>query len=178
MASRKPQIHREALHQLLRARPALDRLLDSILTAGADEGRTTVDELLEDGELPRKQAINLLRDLEGLGYGSFKVGRKGHPSRFEWSIDPEDLRKALDDDNGEPSEAPTRASFMGHPPARERDEPPTTPPARAPQQPRSEIEHLLVLRPDYRVTLNLPADLTRGEAQAISEWVRILSFER
>lgn len=177
-------MNREALHQLLRARPTLDRLLDSILAASADDGRTTVDELLEDGEIPRKQAINLLRDLEGLGYGSFKVGRKGHPSRFEWSIDPEELRAALDDDereaesSSEPTSAhdkpaPPRVSFMGHPAALE-----ASVPTRSPLQPSREIEHLYVLRPDYRVSLNLPDNLTRREAEALSEWVRILSFER
>lgn len=179
-------MNRDALHQLLRTRPALDRLLDSILTAGSDDGRTTVDELLTD--IPRKQAINLLRELEGLGYGMFKVGRKGHPSRFEWSIDPEELRKLLDDDDEQQTAraseeasvapekpAPTRMSFMGQPAT---VEPPTTP-ARAPQPTAgTDIQHQYVLRPDYRVSLNLPDDLTPREAEVLGEWVRNLSFER
>ena len=173
MAARKHSNH-DALHQLLRARPTLDRLLDSILAAGADEGRTTVDDILADGEVPRRQAINLLRDLESLGYGAFKVGRKGHPSRFEWSIDPAELAAALDaggepdcDDDDEPSETLTvnhdELALAELPRARttERD-----------------IAHQYVLRPDCRVSLNLPDNLTRREAEVLADWVRNLSFER
>lgn len=196
MASRKSQMNRDALHQLLRARPALDRLLDSIITASAEEGRTTVDELLVD--VPRKHAIALLRELEGLGYGTFKVGRKGYPSRFEWSIEPEELRKLLDDDEeqqaaeaaarsvAEPAPAPeklapTRMSFMGQPATIDLADvrPPADGPARtASRSSGNEIEHQYVLRPDYRVSLNLPDDLTPREAEVLGAWVRNLSFDR
>jgi hypothetical protein len=164
-------MNHDALHQLLRARPTLDRLLDSILAAGSDEGRTTVDEILADGDVPRRQAINLLRDLESLGYGAFKVGRKGHPSRFEWSIDPADLAATLDavgeqadagdDDEDDPSEVQT-------PVAEQHDATPGN----------TEIAHLYVLRADYRVSLSLPDNLTRREAEVLADWVRNLSFER
>lgn len=187
MATRKPQKHREALHQLLRARPALDRLLDSILTTGATEGSTTVDELLPD--IPRKQAVGLLRDLEGLGYGKFRVGRKGYPSRFEWSTDPEQLRKLLDDEDPEPAEpappepppvaadkpAPKRVAFMGQPATLEPSSAPPKPPQR---RSKDEVEHLYLLRPNYRVSLNLPKDLTPREAEVLGDWVRDLSFQR
>jgi hypothetical protein len=173
MAARKHSNH-DALHQLLRARPTLDRLLDSILAAGADEGRTTVDDILADGEVPRRQAINLLRDLESLGYGAFKVGRKGHPSRFEWSIDPAELAAALDagsepdsDDDDESSETTT----LNH------DEPALAELSRARTTER-DIAHHYVLRPDCRVSLNLPDNLTRREAEVLADWIRNLSFER
>jgi hypothetical protein len=180
MAARKSRNH-DALHQLLRTRPTLDRLLDTILAAGAD-GRTTVDEILADVEVPRKHAINLLRDLEALGYGTFKVGRKGHPSRFEWSIDPDELRAALDGDSEQegdvgqeslPSETPvvTDEPAQAHAPLMQLDlgEPTPLP---------GQIEHVYVLRPDLRVSLNLPDNLTPREAEVLSAWVRNLSFER
>jgi hypothetical protein len=157
-------MNRETLQQLLQTRPALDRLLDSILTAGADEGRTTVDDLLADGEIPRKQAIILLRELESHGYGTFKVGRKGHPSRFEWIVDPEEHRKLLDDEADErvpPEPAPTPLEL------------PSTPVFSA-----AEVQHQYVLRPDYRVSLSLPENLTPREAEVLGDWVRNLSFER
>jgi hypothetical protein len=173
MAARATRKNHDALQQLLRARPALDRVLDSILAAGADEGRTTVDEILADGDVPRRQAINLLRDLESLGYGAFKVGRKGHPSRFEWAIDPADLLASLDAAGGH-ADVDDDAD----------DEQPLEPETAAAQnnehtdQVALEITHLYVLRPGYRVSLSLPDNLTRREAEVLADWVRNLSFER
>jgi hypothetical protein len=186
-------MNHDALHQLLRTRPLVDRLLGSLLAVGAEDGRTTVDDILADGEVPRRQAIVLLRELESLGCGSFKVGRKGHPSRFEWSIDPADLQAVLDGSNGEqagdesegerealladddePANAPVQ--FMqGKPPPRELVVPPVHSPTR---YSREEIDHAYVLRPDYRVTLTLPDNLTRREAEVLADWLRNLSFER
>jgi hypothetical protein len=165
MAANKPVMNHDALHQLLRARPTLDRLLDSILAAGADEGRTTVDDILADGEVPRRQAIDLLRELESLGYGSFKVGRKGHPSRFEWAIDPADLVAALDDGGEQDSDADDPGSAT---PVGEHDEPAA----------QRDIAHQYVLRSDYRVSVKLPDNLTRREAEVLGDWIRNLSFER
>jgi hypothetical protein len=173
-------MNHDPLHQLLRTRPTYDRVLDSILAAGADDGRTTVDDILADADVPRRQAINLLRDLESLGYGAFKVGRKGHPSRFEWSIDPADLVAALeagdepdrdDDDPQQESETPA-AERDG--PALERHNNPTS--RTTPDS--NDIAHQYVLRSNYRVSLNLPDNLTRREAEVLADWVRNLSFER
>lgn len=169
----------------------MDRLLDSILAAGVEDGRTTVDDILVDGEVRRRQVIMLLRDLDKLGYGAFKVGRKGHPSRFEWGIDPAELEAVLDggggqqDDKDSDSEAPTveddeRASasvlFMQSNQAELDD---GEPPLQSPQRHgRGEVVHAFVLRPDCRVTLALPENLTRREAEVLADWVRNLSFER
>lgn len=186
-------MNHDALLQLLRTRPTVDRLLESILAAGAEDGRTTVDDILADGEVPRRQAIILLRDLESLGYGAFKVGRKGHPSRFEWSIDPADLAAVLDggsaEQNGDESDgeletsvaeddepARARVLFMqGNHAAHDLGEPPVR--SLKPHS-RGEIDHAFVLRPDYRVTVALPDNLSRREAEVLADWVRNLSFER
>jgi hypothetical protein len=169
MAARATRKNHDALHQLLRTRPTLDRLLDSILAAGAEDGRTTVDEILADGEVPRRQAINLLRDLESLGYGAFRVGRKGHPSRFEWNIDPADLSASLAGGKHEDADGDDTDEHESAEPVAQDDEP---------RQGDTEIAHQYVLRPDYRVSLNLPDNLTRREAEVLADWVRNLSFER
>jgi hypothetical protein len=191
-------MNHDALLQLLRTRPTVDRVLDSILAAGAEDGRTTVDDILADGEVPRRQAINLLRELEELGYGAFKVGRKGHPSRFEWSIDPADLEAVLDGD-GEQEDDESEGEVE-----REQSEIETTDadddgPGRARvlfmqgnqidladassarsngRHSRGDIDHAYVLRPDCRVSVSLPDNLTRREAEVLADWIRNLSFER
>lgn len=198
MAARKTLMNHDALLQLLRTRPGMDRLLDKILAAGAEDERTTVDDILADGEAARRQVINLLRDLEKLGYGAFKVGRKGHPSRFEWSIDPAELEAVLDggsepdseDSNAEvgqesseldaavgDDEGSERACVLfmqANQAGLDRGES-----VRLPKRPaRGAIDHAFVLRPDYRVSLALPDNLTRREAEVLADWVRNLSFER
>ena len=40
------------------------------------------------------------------------------------------------------------------------------------------VEHAYVLRPDLRLSVNLPVDLTQREAEVLAAWVRNLSFER
>jgi hypothetical protein len=40
------------------------------------------------------------------------------------------------------------------------------------------IEHTYVLRPNTRVSVTLPQDLTRREAEVLADWIRNLSFER
>jgi hypothetical protein len=191
-------MNHDALLQLLRTRPTVDRLLDSILAAGAEDGRTTVDDILADGEVPRRQAIILLRDLEALGYGAFKVGRKGHPSRFEWSIDPAELEAVLDGDGEEEDDQSEGEA------GREQSELDTTGAeddesgrarvlfmqgnqgdltdaalGRTPRRHgRGDIDHAYVLRPDCRVSVSLPDNLTRREAEVLADWIRNLSFER
>ncbi|WP_106390983.1 hypothetical protein [Enhygromyxa salina] len=81
----------DALLELYRSQPGARALFDSILERGVDEGRTTVDELTGDGDVGRRDAIALLRSLDEAGCGEFKVGRKGHPSRLEWTVAPAEL---------------------------------------------------------------------------------------
>ncbi len=193
-------MNHDALLQLLRTRPTVDRLLDSILAVGAEDGRTTVDDILADGEVPRRQAIILLRELEELGYGAFKVGRKGHPSRFEWSIDPAELDAVLDGDgDGEPENdesdvevereqselEATGADDEGSGRARvlfmqgnQIDLVDASSARSHRRHSRGEIDHAYVLRPDCRVSVSLPDNLTRREAEVLADWIRNLSFER
>ncbi|WP_157596209.1 hypothetical protein [Plesiocystis pacifica] len=56
---------------------------------------TTVDELAQLEGVSRRQAVDLLRSLAGIGVGEFKVGRKGHPSRLVWARDPKTLAELL-----------------------------------------------------------------------------------
>jgi hypothetical protein len=195
----------DTLIKLHQTRPAARRLFDSIGSKGVEEGRTTVDELIDSGEVSRRQAITVLRDLADAGCGEFKVGRKGHPSRLEWAVDPvEVIERVVSEASGElgeelasdeehegyaePSPPANEAPLLLSPPAqgaldlgdateRERQVP------RRPRQRRSQrasalIDHSYVLRPDMRVSLQLPDDLTPREAEVLAAWVRNLSFER
>lgn len=201
----------EALLQLYRSRSVFRKLLDTIAAEGLDENRTIVEELV-DGETSRRVVVNLLRDLTVMGCGEFKVGRKGHPSRFNWNVDPHALGQRLakaanagsDGEDGEDDEAvevddgehdngehddeaaevsePVQATLgLGDEPppggyvnGRSRPHAPTQPTRTATEV----IPHHYVLRRDLRVTLELPSDLSRREAEVLAAWVRELSFDR
>lgn len=198
----------EALLQLYRSRSVFRKLLDTIAAEGLDENRTIVEELV-DGETSRRVVVNLLRDLTVMGCGEFKVGRKGHPSRFNWNVDPHALRRRLakaanagrdgeddeaaeleaDDehDNGEHDEEAAEVSEPVQATLGLDDSPPggyvngrhRAPAAAQPLRTATEvIPHHYVLRRDLRVTLELPSDLSRREAEVLAAWVRELSFDR
>jgi hypothetical protein len=191
------------IHTIYQGQPAAKLLFDWILRVGVEDGRTTVEELMEYLEVPRKAAIHLLRSVAEAGHGEFKVGRKGHPSRLEWSDDPHTLAARLRGDehaaasdpsgprpNGRDPEldpepdAPvpgldTTSSGSGPRPqlgAGVRNTP--TPRRRASTRAAKLIEHSYVLRPQLRVVIALPEDLSAPEAEVLASWIRNLSFER
>lgn len=145
------------LRDLQKNLPSAQRLFAMLADAQEIGECLTVDELIENLDLGRRSAIDLLRGLEDAGAGEFRLGRKGHPSRLVWSTDPQPLVDELLD----------------------REVPPSPPPPPSPGfVSASTIDHVFVLRPDLRIGLSLPADLSAGEAAALGEWVRHLSFER
>jgi hypothetical protein len=164
-----------AVRQLYRSRPAFRELFEWISGHEIDTSRMTVEELLADGRLARRQTIGALRELEQHGCGQFKVGRKGHASRFEWSIDPQDLAARLLD--GDARVEPVIGEALG-----ERVEPSTIvefarPRAEA-STPDEMFKHVHRLRPELAIEVLLPKDLTRREAEVLGDWLRDLSFER
>jgi hypothetical protein len=46
----------------------------------------SVDRLVNRFDVSRPMAIEILRDLQAKGIGSFKIGRRGHPSRLEVEV--------------------------------------------------------------------------------------------
>jgi len=183
-----PRDRHQQLRELLKLEPEARTLLASLTAEPPEQGRTTVDELTTTLDLSRRDAIDLLRGLADAGCGEFKVGRKGHPSRLEWSVDVAELAATLDetpsaDEPSEPSE-PSPSDDAGETPAVEPApaqasfalEAQTAPTSRRSATPL--IEHVYVLRPGLRVRLPLPEDLSPREAAVLADWVRNLSFDR
>lgn len=84
------RINYVALRELHRSLPAAQKLIAMLAEQDSPAEWVTVDEL-EALDVGRRNAIDLLRALEEHGVGEFRVGRKGHPSRFVWAIDPRQL---------------------------------------------------------------------------------------
>ena len=121
-----------------------------------------VDRMLEllgaDGQvLSRSEVIEVFRALEKLGAGTFIVGRKKHPSRFQRTVNLIELGKAARGDN-QTVVAVTRSDLP--PPAIKSDV----------------ISHRYVLRPGFTVSFQLPQDLTTIEATRLAEFLKTLPF--
>lgn len=174
----------EQLIAVHRSKPGAAALFAAFGEQAPNEGRTTVDEAIEFAGISRRHAIDLLRSLAEAGCGEFKIGRKGHPSRLEWTVDVVELATWLEGDpgaddasspsSGESASAPTQASLAlmasesANPGAGRGDEASTT----------EFVEHVYMLRPKMRLRVSLPEDLSPAEAGVLADWVRNLSFER
>lgn len=171
----------DALTEIYRTQPAARKLFDWIVQAEVEAQRTTVEDLLDNCGVSRRHAINVLRALADAGYGEFKVGRKGHPSRFEWAEDPRVLAERLERGDGRDDDELEQA-HDGNGRALGDGELfdaliAQSEPIRAAGD-AAWIEHSYVLRPDVRLVVQLPADLSAREAEILSNWIRDLSFER
>jgi len=179
----------DALSTIVRAQPAARKLFEWIVQSGLEHDRTIVEDLIENCGVSRRAAINLLRALADGGYGEFKVGRKGHPSRFEWAQDPQALAERVgqlaDADGRDHDGDDADADADGKP----------KPNGLAAGELAAElfskqveaigsagdvqlIEHSYVLRPKLRIVVKLPEDLSAREAEVLGEWIKNLSFER
>ena len=83
------------LTAIYRSHPAARKLFDWVRHSGVENKRTTVEELTDECGVARRHSIIVLRALAKAGYGEFKIGRKGHPSRIEWSEDPRALAERV-----------------------------------------------------------------------------------
>lgn len=163
MATLNATIDSERLRLLYSGNPTAKMLMDHFAGRQRDRAETTVDRLFErliaEGKpVTRSDLVQVFRELQGLGAGSFIVGRKGHPSRFRWSVSSVELGKAAP--GGEASVPVPR-------------------PAKSQSRERSDvISHRFVLRADFTVSFLLPSDLSSAEAARLSDFVRTLPFEK
>jgi len=130
------------------AETKVERMLQILWQAGA-------------AQASRKDVVDLFRGLEQANCGEFRIGRRGHSSRFGWSVSLIDVGQAaagetatvdpLSDDEKQSAEADDSKA--------------------------EEIEHPFNLRPGSRIVLKLPKDLTRTEATRLADFIKTLPFE-
>jgi hypothetical protein len=80
-----------ALRELHRSLPAAQKLIAMLAEQDPPGEWVTVDELEALDGVGRRNAVDLLKALGEHGVGEFRVGRKGHPSRLVWTVDPRQL---------------------------------------------------------------------------------------
>jgi len=117
------------------------------------------------------QIVTLFRKLDELGAGEFKIGRRGSKTRIEWLYGMRSLGAAAMGAAGQPEAIdPTQVEDIE---------------AEAPDGEALEVEmgdgewiaHSFQLRPDLRLSINLPVDLTAKEAERLAGFIRQLPFD-
>ena len=138
-----------------------------------DSSTSKVDRLLavvrrKDGEaFGRRELISVLKHLGEFDCGTFYTGRKGHPSRFEWSVGLRSLGSAALGGSGQIAYLESDDTLIDD------DgliliEPETS----------EGIRHQYKLREDFTVAFRLPADISKREADRLSMFISSLPFDQ
>jgi hypothetical protein len=138
------------------------RLLDWAAKQSYPE-ETDVDQIVDAAGLDRAYVISAMKELAQLGFGQFVVGRHKKPSRMIWKVRLGDLGRYA---QGE---------------AVEFDEP-ELPPMRSHESETAkhgapDIVHFYQLRPERKLSLSLPSDLTPREARRLADFIMSLPFD-
>jgi hypothetical protein len=101
--------------------------------------------------------IRTFKALDEYGCGTFKAGRKGWPSRFEWTAQMVSVGQAA---SGETEQVEETVEA-------ETEE----------EEPIAALKHVFRLRADVMVSFELPRDFTPTEADRLAAFVKTLPFE-
>lgn len=109
-------------------------------------------------EVSRGDIVDLYQELEKLNFGKFIIGRRGRSSRFAWTVSIVSVGKAA---AGEPQVIAAAAE-----------------PGVAAAEVSETLAHTYHLRRDTPVTIELPTDLTRQEAERLAAFIKTLPMDQ
>jgi hypothetical protein len=125
----------------------VDRIHANVVASGYPASRTDI--------------VNAFRELEAFGCGTFKAGRRGWPSRFEWAVQMVDVGRAA----AGKTERVDQISREDVEPEEEEAHP---------SEPS--LQHTFRLRADYPVAFELPANISTAEAERLAAFIKTLPF--
>ena len=149
------------LRTLYSANPAARAILDHFASRERNWQTTTVDRIQNNvtaagGDVSRGDVINFFKELEECRCGIFKTGRKGWPSRFEWTAQMVSVGQAAAGETEQVEEV------------RQED---------IESEDSETLRHVFFLRPDMPVTFELPRNLSPIEASRLADFIKTLPFE-
>lgn len=118
------------------------------------------------------EIFRVFRRLEQLGAGRFIVGRRGAKTRMEWRLSIRGLGLAAQGAAADPEPIDPEQVDDSDFELSETDVPMTEVVAES-----DWIAHAFQLRPDLRVTIKLPANLTSREAERLAGFIRQVPFD-
>lgn len=160
-----PGVNVAGLRKLYNSSRSAKAALDYLAARQKNSAHTTVDSLKAalraDGQdVARSELIDLFKELAAAGCGKFVVGRKGHPSRFEWTVSLADVGRSA---AGETVKVEAITASKGDAKLDTED---------ADQL----IQHRFRLRSDLELLFALPANFTLAEASRLADFFRTLPF--
>jgi len=154
----------ERVRALYARDPAATSAFDSLRRYQRNRSETTVSVLKWQAGLDDEAVKNFFSELQNMGLGTYIPGRYDHPCRFRWILPVKVVAAVAVGASDEPLEVEASVSAAvaadgvgGHGAA-------------------GVIRHSYSLRPDFVVTIVLPADLTAGEATRLADFTRTLPF--
>jgi hypothetical protein len=127
---------------------------------GAKE--STVSQVMEGAGLDRAYVIYAMRELDRLRFGKFTVGRRNKESRMTWHVDLGELGRAAQGSKVD-FEDLSHGTPLG---------------PGVPGGGSDEILYVFPLRPELRISLKLPSNLTAPEARRFADFVLSLPIDR
>jgi hypothetical protein len=171
VANEVDPINLKRLRNLYSINPTAKAVLDEFASRQRNQQTTKLDQLLlrlsnAGVSVGKTDVVKVLRYMSIWEFGTFWIGRKGHPTRFEWKYDLvsvgkaaaggtqslEEIPRTADQDNGDDEVAAKRI-------------------------PEGAIQHTFQLRPNWQVELTLPTDLSAKEAGRLSDFIKTLPFD-
>jgi hypothetical protein len=158
----KARMNTELLAQIYENSTVVKAICDHMGNRLKNQSETLLHRMLahleRDGfDVRRGEVIHAFRRLEEAECGRYIEGRHGWKSRFVWSVKSRRVAAAA---VGLEAAAELEADDEA---AESADD--------------DMIDHSYVLRPDLSVSFDLPADLTRNEAERLATFIGSLSFE-
>jgi threonine synthase len=139
------------------------RFFEALTTRVKNSAETTVVQAMALSKGTRPEVVELFKRMEFRGLGNFLVGRRGGASRFAWSVRLTDVGRAYAGDIDAVESASTEDLEEMADESNELF--------------YDEMEHEYALRPDFKVEIKLPADLTKREAERLAAFILTLPFE-
>jgi hypothetical protein len=163
--------HLQNIRRLYSENSTAKAAFDYFASCERNRRATTVDRLLQ-GLQARGNGVSygevkdFLLELARLGCGKYIIGRRGHPSRIEWSVGLVSLGQAAAgnrlqieefvEDNTEQQQVEDSKTVM---------------------EQVADMKVSYPLRPNRNVELILPKDLTTREAHRLAEFIKTLPFD-
>ena len=165
----KPNLVAELRH-LYQTNGVARRLLDNFAKRQYDRKETPAAHAAFLVGAEYSEIIAVFRQLDELGAGELKVGRRGSKTRMAWNYSIRSLGAAAQG-------AATALEEIDPSKLDEEAEEEDAIEADGDTSDVTWITHSFQLRPDLRITIKLPADLTGRETDRLSGFVGNLSFE-
>lgn len=160
--TKNKNVDENGLHGLYASDPAAKALLDHFASRERNRRTMPIDRVIwlvgtEGNRISRGDAVRVFKRLDELGCGKFMVGRKGHPTRFDWSVGMTEVGRVASGESVEIQPAPA--------------------PVLDEAADDEMIDHRYRLRKELDVLIQLPATLTRSEAIRLANFIQTLPFE-